>query len=115
MRFLDSIKSNSSSKIKSVIAEVTQARAFTSYLKLLKTTAVCDLTRASHPKFPIRLASSLPYEDEWLATKKRSFDVHIDIEEHSFSFHVLLNNYKEYEILDESDHKIINLPTISHD
>lgn len=124
VRPLGSVESNSSSKGEPVIAEVTQARALTSYLKLLNTTSVCDrtgwiaepLTRASHQKFSIRLASSLPHQDGWLAAlRERSLDVHIDIDQHPFSFHALMNNYKEYEILDESDHKIINLPTMSHD
>lgn len=124
LRPLGSVESNSSPKGEPVIAEVTQTRALTSYLKLLKTTSVCDrtgwiaesLTQASHQKFPIRLASSLPHQDEWLAAlRERSLNVHIDIDHHPFSFHALMNNYKEYEILDESNHKIINLPTMSHD
>ena len=121
---LSSVESNSGSKEKSVIAKVTQAGALTSHLELLETTSICPqtgwiaepLTRAFHQKFSIRLASSLPHQDEWLATlRERSLSVHIDIDEHPFSFHVLLNNYKEYEILDQSDHKIINLPIMSYD
>lgn len=124
LRPLGSVESNSNSEEEPVIAQVTQARAFISYLKVLKMTSVWartgwiaePLTRAAHQKFPIRLASSLLHQDEWLtALRERSLNVHTDKEEHLFSFHVLLKNYKEYEILDESDHKIINLPTMSHD
>ncbi|MCJ1269028.1 hypothetical protein MMC22_008916 [Lobaria immixta] len=87
VRPLGSVESNSSSKGDPVIAEVTQARALT----------------------------SLPHPDEWLAAlKARSLDVHFDIDQHPYLFHALLNNCKENEILDDSDHKIINLPTMSH-
>lgn len=123
LRPLGSSESNSSSKGEPVIAEVTQAIALTSYVKLLNMTAVCDrtgwiaepLTRAFHQKFPIRLASSLPHQDEWLAALTKRSLVHIDTNEQPFSFHALLNNSMEYEILDESDHRIINLPTMSYD
>jgi len=37
------------------------------------------------------------------------------MEEHPFSFHVTLNSNKEYEIRDESDQRITNLPTMMHD
>lgn len=124
LRPLRSIESNSGSNGEPVIAEVTHARALTSYLKLSNTTSVCDRTgwiaephtRASYRQFPIRLASSLPHQDEWLAAlKTRSLDAHIDIDEHPYALHALLNICKEYEILDNPDHKIINLPTMSHD
>lgn len=107
-----------------VIAEVTDTRALTSDLKLSDTASVCDRTgwiaephaRASYGQFPIQLASSLPHQDEWLAAlNTRSLDAHTDIDEHPYALHALLNSYEEYEILDNPDHKIINLPTMSHD
>lgn len=123
---LGSVESNLSSKGEPLIAKVTQARALTSYVELLRTTSGCDLshltgwiaqprTRAFHQKFPIRLASSLPYRDEWRQTLHERLLVHIDIDEYPFSFHALLNSDNEYEILDKSGHKIINLPTLSQD
>ena len=121
---LGSVESDSSSKEKLVIAKVTQAGALTSNLEILETTSVCartgwiaePLTRAIHQKFPIRLASSLPHQNEWLAPlRERSLDVHDDRNEYLFSFHILLNNDMEYEILDKFDNKIINLPAMPHD
>ncbi|MCJ1423303.1 hypothetical protein MMC29_001185 [Sticta canariensis] len=120
---LGSVESNLNSKGEPLIAKVTQVRALTSYVELLETTSGCDLigwiaqprTRAFHQKFPIRLDSSLPYRDEWCATLNDRSLVNVDIDEHSFSFHALLNSCNEYEILDESGHKIINLPTMSRD
>ena len=119
---LSSVEGNFILEEKPVIAKISRAGALTSYLNLLKTTSICPqtgwiaepLTRAFYLEFPIRLASDLPYQDWQTALKKRSLNIHINTEQRSFSFHVLLNN-DEYEIRDESDHKIINLPTMVQD
>lgn len=123
LRPLGSSESNSSLKGEPILVKVTQAMPLTSYVKLLNMTAVCDrtgwiadpLNRAFYQKFPIRLASSLPHQDEWRAALTKRSLIHIDTNEQPFSFHALLNSSMEYEILDESDHKIINLPTMLHD
>jgi hypothetical protein len=121
---LGSTESNSGSKGDQVIAEVAQARALTSDLELLDMTSIRGqtrwiakpLTQSSLRTFPIRLTSGLPHLDEWLtALKERSLDFHIDVDKHPFSFHIILNSNKEYEILDKSDQKIVNLPIMSQD
>jgi hypothetical protein len=118
---LGSAESNPGLRGDLVIAKVTQARALTSKLELLDTTSIRvqtgwiakPLTRFSLHRFPIRLASGIPHQGEWLtALKERSLNVHIDVDDQPFSFHVVLNSNKEYEILDESDQRIINLPTM---
>ncbi|KAF4630753.1 hypothetical protein G7Y89_g7385 [Cudoniella acicularis] len=121
---LDSAENDSSSKCDLVIAKVNQSGVLTSDLELLGTTAICvqtgwiakPLTRFALRNILIRLASELPHRDEFITTlKESSFNIHESMDEHLFSFHVVLNDKKEYEILDESDQKIINLPTMSKD
>ncbi len=113
---LGSAESNSGLRGDLVIAKVTQARALTSKLELLDTTSIRvqtgwiakSLTRFSLHRFPIRLASGIPHQGEWLtALKGRSLNVCIGVDDQPFSFHVVLNSNKEYEILDESDQRII--------
>ncbi|KAF7506159.1 hypothetical protein GJ744_012223 [Endocarpon pusillum] len=103
----------------SVVTKVTDARALTSDLERLDTPSVRvrtgwmarALTRYSLQRFPIRLASGLPHRDEWSAAlKERSLDIHVDADKHGFAFDVVLNNDTDYDILDESCNKIINLP-----
>jgi Caspase domain len=110
------------SQRESVVAKVAHARALTSNLERLDRTSIRVrtgwmarvLTRFSLRRFPIRLASDLPHRDELLtALKERSLDVHIDMGQHPFTFHVVLNSNKEYEALDESGQKINNLPTMT--
>ncbi|KAH6696608.1 putative caspase [Leptodontidium sp. MPI-SDFR-AT-0119] len=118
---LGSAESNSGLRGDLVIAKVAQARALTSKLELLDTTSIRvqtgwiakSLTRLSLHRFPIRLASDILHQDEWLtALKEQPLNVFIDVDNQPFSFHVVLNSNKEYEILDESDQRIINLPTM---
>lgn len=116
---LGSVGRDSKSWTDSVIAKVVLVRALTSDLELLEATPVLvqtgwiarPLTRCFLEKFSIRLASGLPRRDQLLAAlKERSLDVHNDISEHQF--HVVLNTNGEYEILDERDEKIVNLPSM---
>ena len=108
---------------KSLVAEVIHAGALTSGLEPLDTTPTRiqtgwdakALTRFSLRRFPIRLASDFPRWNQWLTTlKARSLDVHND-DGLPFSFHVILNSNKEYEIRDESDQPITNLPNLKQD
>jgi hypothetical protein len=105
----------------SVIAKVVLVRALTSDLELLESTPFFvqigwiarPLARYSLRKFTIRLASGLPRQDQLLAAlKDRSLDVHADIAEHQFSFHIVLNANDEYEILNERDESMVNIPSL---
>ncbi|KAM3080651.1 hypothetical protein ACMFMG_005586 [Clarireedia jacksonii] len=107
-----------------VIAKVTQARPLTSSLEVLGAPSVLNqtdliaypLTRLALGKFPIQLASSLPNRDEYLAAlREQSLNAHIDIDQHPFSWKLLVNKHKEYEILNEFNQKINNLPTMLQD
>jgi len=120
---LSSTEADSGSKGDTMIARVIRTRALTSDLEPLDMTpthvriegTTKALTRMSLRKFPIRLATDLPYRDEWpTALEERSLDVHND-DGRLFSFHITLNTSKEYEILDKSGQKIINLPTMTQD
>ncbi|ERF75188.1 hypothetical protein EPUS_08858 [Endocarpon pusillum Z07020] len=72
------------------------------------------LTCSYLAKFPVRLASDLPRQDEWpVALKERSLDVCINNEQVPM-FQLVLSNGM-YEILDEGGRKIINLPAIPQD
>ncbi|KAI1104102.1 hypothetical protein F4804DRAFT_206322 [Jackrogersella minutella] len=102
------------------IASVTHAKALTSILKRLVIPSTDNqtswkariLTRLLSQRFPIQLAFSLPHHDEWLAVlKERSLNAHIDAEQRVFSLRVALNSNQDYEIRDESNQQLINLPS----
>jgi hypothetical protein len=121
LHLLNSSETNSDSGGCLVLAKVTQTRAFTSGLQLLDTVPIHGqtgwiakpLTKLSLRRFPIQLGSSLPNRDEWLiALGGGTLGVHTDIDKYPFSFHVVLNSNKEYEILDESGQKVLNLPSM---
>ncbi|OCK98481.1 uncharacterized protein K441DRAFT_654680 [Cenococcum geophilum 1.58] len=112
---------DSSLKENTAVSKVTHTRALTSNLELVGTTFIHiqtgwlakPLTRFSLHKFPIRLAANLPSRDELLASlKERSLDAHIDTKGNPSCFHVILNSEKEYEILDQFDQRIVNLPAM---
>jgi hypothetical protein len=120
---LGSVGRDSKSWGDSVIAKVVLVRALTSDLELLESTPFLvqtgwiarPLTRYSLRKFSIRLASRLPCQEQLLAAlKDRSLDVLTDIGEHQFSFQVVsnANANDDYEILDERDERIVNLPSM---
>ncbi|KAH8589514.1 hypothetical protein B0O99DRAFT_655393 [Bisporella sp. PMI_857] len=118
---LGSAESNFDIREDLVIAKATQARALTSKLELLDTASIRvgtgwiakPLTQFSLHRFAIRLVSSIPHQGKWLTARKgRSLNVCIDGDDQPSSFHVILNSNKEYEILDESDQRIINLPAM---
>jgi hypothetical protein len=74
------------------------------------------LTRFSLRRFPIRLASSLPYQDELrIALKEHSLEVHDRTDKSQFVFDLILNDDGECEILDESGHEMINLINMLQD
>jgi Caspase domain len=121
---LASAKCDPRSQGDSVFARVVHARAFTAELNRLDETPVSPktgwtataLTRSSLQRSLIRLNIGLPHRNEWrTALKQRSLDFHIDVDKSPFSFHIILNTNKEYEILNESDQKIPNLPIMSQD
>ncbi|KAF4632467.1 hypothetical protein G7Y89_g5656 [Cudoniella acicularis] len=108
-----------------VVFKVTKAGALLSDIERLDTTATSDqigwtaaaLTLLSLQRFPIRLASSLEHQDEWLkALRERSLSVSIDMDSDCgdlFTFYIKMNDNKKYEVLSESYQKIINIPTMS--
>jgi hypothetical protein len=104
------------------IVTVTHTGAFTSQLELLDVkrniqTGWCaePLTCAYLANFPIQLAPNLPQRDEWLeALKQRSLSTRLDSYQGQ-AFQVLLNNTDEYEILDNSGRRFINLPAMPQD
>ncbi|RYP41528.1 hypothetical protein DL767_000955 [Monosporascus sp. MG133] len=113
---------NPDSQELSVVSKVVRIRALTSDLEPLDLPSVRvrtgwmaePITRFSLQRFPIRLSSELPYRDEWLtALKARSLDV--AIEEAPFWVDVVFNNKREYKIMDESGHEVVNLPSMPRD
>lgn len=64
-------------------------------------------------EFPVRLASSLPDQDEWLiALASQSLCVHAEVEQRAFSMQVALNE-SNYEIRDATGQRLHNLPVMS--
>jgi hypothetical protein len=107
-----------------VVTKVTRAGALTSDLERLSISSAHvrtewmakARTRHSLQRFRIRLASELQYQDILLAAlKKRFLNAYNHMDEHPFSFHVVLNSERKYEILDESNQKLINLPIMPQD
>jgi hypothetical protein len=104
------------------IAKVIRVGPLTSQLELLGTQRNLQtgwiaepLTCAYLANFPIQLAPDLPQHDEWVAAlKERSLSTNIDTHQIP-ALHVMLNNNDEYEILDNSGQKFINLPAMPRD
>jgi hypothetical protein len=104
------------------IAMVTHVGAFTSQLELSGTQrnlrtgwSAEPLTCAYLANFPVQLAPNLPQHDQWLAAlKERSLGTGIDTHQVP-ALQVVLNNTDEYEILDNSGRKFINLRAIPRD
>ncbi len=72
---------------------------------------------APHAMFSLSIPSATgiwPSSRERVADlfKERSLDVQFGVGDGLFAFHVVLNNNEEYEILDEADQKIINVPAM---
>ncbi|KAK0113059.1 hypothetical protein ONS95_014765 [Cadophora gregata] len=120
---LDCVEHEPRSRWHSVAAEVADARALTSDIKLSDTPSIPIqtgwmakvLTRSALQKFPIRLSSELPCRDELLkALKDRSLDVSIDSEDHPFAINVV-SNERKYEIPNEEGYEIIDLTGIPQD
>ena len=103
------------------IAKVTRLWPLTSELELLGTPNSLQTGWIAEPltcsylsDFPVRLAPELSHQDEWRARlKERSLSICIENEQNPALQVVLSNNI--YEILDEYDRKIINLPAMSRD
>jgi hypothetical protein len=106
-----------------IIARVLKAGALESDLEVLDKAANRSriqtgwnskrLTRFSLRRFPIRLASNLPYLEQWLtlSQQRRSLDIHaIDISGYPFSFHVVRNVTKSYDVLDDSNKAVVTIP-----
>ncbi len=120
---MDSVENDPKTQQNLMVAKVIQARGLTSDLELVDTTLIRaqtgwvakHLTRASVQKFTIHLASSLPCQDQWMASlKERSLHFHKD-EGALISFYIVLNNNQQYEILDSHAQKIANLPPLLQD
>lgn len=104
-----------------VIATVVHVRALTADLKGLDMTPIRiqtgwsanSLTRLALRNFPVQIDVSLPSRDDWMtALRERSLEVPTDMDEHP-SFHVVLNDNNEYEILNRSHQKVTGLPFMS--
>ncbi|KAH6892191.1 putative caspase [Thelonectria olida] len=104
-----------------VLAQVKEARALTSDLELLNTTAMGLQTgwnATQHTcgflhRFPVALAGHLPRLDEWLAAlKARSLAACTESVRDSATLYVSRDKTNQYEILDKSSQKLINLPTL---
>jgi hypothetical protein len=114
------------SKPTPVIASVTQVRALTSDMKVLDTKSVnvetgwmaTALTYFSLRRFPIQLELPLPCPSEWVTAlqERKSLDIH-DSDNvkpgYPFSFYVAPDGTDGYEIRDETNRQILNLPTLT--
>jgi hypothetical protein len=120
---LDATEHHLQSQRDPIIARIANIRALTSDLELVGiiTTHIPTgwvakpLTRLLLRQFSIRIASELQDRDALRMTLK---ETSFSIDEHegpSFSFHIILNHDKEYEIRDKSDRKIVNLPSMMQD
>jgi len=111
-----------------VILEVTHARALTSDLKLLHTRQVPNvsgftataLTHLSLRRFPVRLELRLPCQNVWAIAlqERRSLDVKCtdNVKPGTpFSFYVAIIAKDSYEIRDESNQRIPDLPASPYD
>lgn len=105
----------------SIIATVVHARALTADLRRLDMTPIrirtgwsaTSLTRLALRNFPVQIDVALPSRDDWLTDlRERSLEVPTDMDEHP-SFHVVLNDNNEYEILNRSHQKVTGLPNMS--
>ncbi|KAG8405054.1 hypothetical protein J3459_022262 [Metarhizium acridum] len=104
------------------IAKVVRAGALTSQLELLATRRNVQTGWVAEPlacayfaDFPIRLAAHLPRHDELLAAlKERSLSTNMDNHQVP-ALQVVLGNTDEYEILDDSGRKLINVPAMPRD
>ncbi len=106
-----------------VVATVIRAGALVPDLEL-SGSSVCVRTewiatmrsRRSLQAFPIRLDSSLPYRNEWLAALRgQSLSATIDQNGKSVPFLIRLSSENKYEVLDESGSKLDNLSIMMHD
>ncbi len=118
-----STERDSMSESDPVAATVIRAGALVSDLEL-SGSSVCVRTgwiatmrsRRSLQAFPIRLDSSLPYRNEWLAAlKEQSLSATIDQNGEPVPFLIRLSSENKYEVLDESGSKLGNLPIMMHD
>jgi hypothetical protein len=103
-------------------AKVACVGPLTSELEVLETLCSLQTGWSAEPlacsyltRFSIRLAPSLPLYDEWLiALKERLLGTHLDSNQVP-ALQVVLSKNDEYEVLDSSDRKIVNLPTLRRD
>ncbi|KAA6413074.1 MAG: hypothetical protein FRX48_02818 [Lasallia pustulata] len=75
------------------------------------------LTHLRHQKISVQLMASIGDEAQWMATAKRARFLDLsteDTEGQSSLFNIGRNERNDYIILDESYHKIFNLPTMLH-
>ena len=112
----------------SVIARVTHVKGLTSDLEMRNKTSVPSesgltalaLSHLSLRRFPVRLELGLPYPGGWTRALKDRPSLDIYDNNHtkprsSFSFYVAVTDDNSYEIRDESNQRIPNLPTPAHD
>ncbi|KAF4637037.1 hypothetical protein G7Y89_g1035 [Cudoniella acicularis] len=105
----------------SILTSITRAGALTSDLESVDTELIIQtgwlaksLTQAALQRYPIRLASNLPNLDKLLATLNNNLlNARILTDGNSACFHIILNSKNEYEILDQFDQRVLNVPTIS--
>ncbi|RFU29016.1 hypothetical protein B7463_g7312, partial [Scytalidium lignicola] len=106
-----------------ILVEITYARDLTSSLKLLDPTPIslasgmtaAVRTRLSLQRFPVRLELHLPCRDTWdvALQKQSSLDIRYSNNARSevlFKFHIILLSKNCYEIWDESNQRIPDLP-----
>ena len=111
-----------------VIARVTHVRGLTSDLEMPNKPSVpiesgsiaLTLTHFSLRRFPVRFEVDLPYPEEWTRALQDRQSLDIYDNDHtkprsSFSFYVAVKDDNSYEIRDESNQRISNLPTLVHD
>lgn len=76
------------------------------------------LTHLRHQKISVQLMANMGDEAQWMATAKRARFLQLSTEGRegqSCLFNIGRNERNDYDILDDSYHKILNLPTIPHD
>ena len=111
-----------------VVARVTHVKALTSDLEVPNRASIplesgliaIALTHFSLRRFPVRLELGLPYPEEWTRALQDRQSLEICGNDHtkpgsSFSFYVAVTGDNSYEIRDESNQRISNLPAPAHD
>lgn len=102
----------------SAVANVAQVRGLTSILELSDATSILPrtgwiasaLTKSALRRFNVRLDDNLPYRNEWVMGQAEGLlPIHDDEDKSPYAFHVVKDG-DEYEIRDDSNERIDNLP-----